>query len=253
MTGGEIILGYRVSSSHLDDLIDELEAARKSNQPCRSLACLNPHSYVTALHDSGFRDALQSADWLIPDGVGVVIASKAQSGHIVDRITGWDVFLGLHTRLNQTAEGRIFLLGSSEETLETIKTKLAQDFPRVTVVGTLSPPYRSTFTVAETNAMIDSINASGADVLWVAMTAPKQEKWIHENRSRLDVRLALAVGAVFDFYAGNVLRSSAVYQRLGLEWLPRLLREPRRLWRRTFISAPIFLLHVLRGVVKPRG
>jgi N-acetylglucosaminyldiphosphoundecaprenol N-acetyl-beta-D-mannosaminyltransferase len=249
MTNGEIILGYRVSTSHLDGLINELEASRKTDQPCRWLACLNPHSYVTALHDARFRDALHSANWLIPDGVGIVIASRAQSGQVADRITGWDVFLGLHNRLNHAGEGRIFLLGSSEETLNKITTKLAQDFPRVTVVGSLSPPYRSVFTTEETNAMIDRINASGADVLWVALTAPKQEKWIHENCSRLDVRIALAVGAVFDFYAGNVLRSSALFQRLGLEWLPRLLREPRRLWRRTFISAPIFLLHVLCTMV----
>ena len=249
MTDSEIILGYQVSILPVDALIDELDAVRKAGQPCRWLACLNPHSYATALQDRPFRDALHAADWLIPDGVGIVIASRAQSGRIVDRITGWDVFSGLHARLDRAGEGRIFLLGSSDETLAKITARLAQDFPRVSMAGALSPPYRAEFTAAETDAMVDAVNASGADILWVAMTAPKQEKWIHANRHRLDVRLAFAVGAVFDFYVGNVPRSSALSQRLGLEWLPRLLREPRRLWRRTIISAPVFLLHVLRAKI----
>ncbi|MXO95855.1 WecB/TagA/CpsF family glycosyltransferase [Erythrobacter aquimaris] len=240
-----MILGYQVSTLGLESLIDELEASLRESNRCRTLACLNPHSYVTALKDASFRDSLHSADWLIPDGVGIVMASKAQSGEIAQRVTGWDVFSGLYSRLNSAKEGRVFLLGSSEETLIKMKKKLAVEFPHVSLVGTLSPPYRKEFIAAETDAMINRINASNADILWVAMTAPKQEKWIQANRSRLNLGLALSVGAVFDFYVGNVPRSPALFQRLGFEWLPRLLREPRRLWRRTLISAPIFVFHVL--------
>ena len=94
--------------------------------------------------------------------------------------------------------------------------------------------------------MLAAINAAAPDVLWVGMTAPKQEKWLHANRARLDVKFAAAVGAVFDFYAGRVKRSHPVFQKLGLEWLPRLLQEPRRLWRRNFVSTPVFLWHLLR-------
>jgi N-acetylglucosaminyldiphosphoundecaprenol N-acetyl-beta-D-mannosaminyltransferase len=97
--------------------------------------------------------------------------------------------------------------------------------------------------------MIAAINASKADVLWVGMTAPKQEKWIFENRARLNVKFAGAIGAVFDFYTGRVKRSHPVFQRLGLEWLPRLVQQPRRLWRRMFVSAPIFVWHVLKQKV----
>jgi N-acetylglucosaminyldiphosphoundecaprenol N-acetyl-beta-D-mannosaminyltransferase len=91
--------------------------------------------------------------------------------------------------------------------------------------------------------MIEAVNSAKPDVLWVGMTAPKQEKWIANNISRLNVRFIGAIGAVFDFYAGKVKRSKPVFQRLGLEWLPRLINEPKRLWRRTFVSAPIFILH----------
>jgi len=94
--------------------------------------------------------------------------------------------------------------------------------------------------------MIEQINRAAPDVLWVGMTAPKQEKWIFANKERLQVKFIGAIGAVFDFYSGNVKRSHPFFQRLGLEWLPRLLRDPRRLWRRTFISSPIFLYKILK-------
>jgi N-acetylglucosaminyldiphosphoundecaprenol N-acetyl-beta-D-mannosaminyltransferase len=93
--------------------------------------------------------------------------------------------------------------------------------------------------------MIDLINQSKADVLWVGMTAPKQEKWIYQNKNRLSVKFIGAIGAVFDFYTGEVKRSPVLFQKLGLEWLPRLIQQPKRLWRRMFISAPYFLWHVI--------
>jgi N-acetylglucosaminyldiphosphoundecaprenol N-acetyl-beta-D-mannosaminyltransferase len=114
------------------------------------------------------------------------------------------------------------------------------------VAGTYSPPFKPTYSAAELDKMVAVINTSNADVLWVGMTAPKQEKFIYQNKDRLNVRFAAAIGAVFDFYAGNVKRSSPNFQRIGLEWLPRLLQEPGRLWRRMVVSAPIFLYHVLR-------
>ena len=245
----EDLLGYPVCSLPTDLLLDRLEDSLESDGPCRCLTCINPHSYVVALRDPEFRDALHAADWLIPDGVGIVLASRVQSGTVRHRITGWDIFFGLHERLSRAGRGRVFFLGASEETLAQIRVNIARDFPGITVAGSLSPPYSTSFTAAETTAMIDAINASGADILWVAMTAPKQEKWIYAHAGRLDVRLAFAVGAVFDFYVDNVPRSSLVFQRLGMEWLPRLAREPRRLWRRTFISAPVFLWHVVRYCV----
>jgi N-acetylglucosaminyldiphosphoundecaprenol N-acetyl-beta-D-mannosaminyltransferase len=120
------------------------------------------------------------------------------------------------------------------------------DFPHVEVAGTHSPPFRPEPSRDDTEEMIERVNASGADVLWVGMTAPKQEKWIHDNRHRLDVSFAGPIGAVFDFYAGNVRRAGPAWQRLGLEWLPRLVQEPRRLWRRNLVSTPAFLFRTVR-------
>jgi N-acetylglucosaminyldiphosphoundecaprenol N-acetyl-beta-D-mannosaminyltransferase len=123
---------------------------------------------------------------------------------------------------------------------------MAVDYPNVRVAGTYSPPFKKTYSKEEVDAMAAAINEAAPDVLWVGMTAPKQEKWIHDQRDRLNVKFAAAIGAVFDFYTGRVKRSHPAFQRLGLEWLPRLVQEPRRLWRRMFVSAPVFLFAVLR-------
>lgn len=210
------------------------------------LACLNPHSYVLALSDRKFSDALRDADWLIPDGIGLVLASRWLRGGIRERVTGSDIFSGVHERLSQRGGYSVFFLGSTEETLAEIRAQMRTDFPDLRVAGTYSPPFSTAYTAQENEAIVAAVNLAAPDVLWVGMTAPKQEKWIFENRARLNVKFAGAVGAVFDFYSGRVKRSHPVFQRLGLEWLPRLIREPRRLWRRMFVSAPWFAWHVLR-------
>lgn len=214
---------------------------------CSWLACLNPHSYAVALNVSSFASALRSANWLVPDGVGVVWASGVLGGHVRERVTGSDVFLALHQRMNAAGGLSVFFLGASEATLVQIRSRMAQDFPNIRVAGTYSPPFKPTYSEQELDAMISAVNETQPDVLWVGMTAPKQEKWIFENRARLDVPFAAAIGAVFDFYTGNVKRSHPLFQRLGLEWLPRLLQQPRRLWRRMLVSAPIFVMHVMRA------
>jgi N-acetylglucosaminyldiphosphoundecaprenol N-acetyl-beta-D-mannosaminyltransferase len=208
---------------------------------------MNPHSYAVSLEDSEFSLALREANWLVPDGAGVVLASKILGGQIRERVTGSDIFRGVLEALNR-AEGRsVFFLGATEETLAVIRTRMSVDYPNVLVAGTYSPPFKPNYSPAELDDMVNAINAVEPDVLWVGMTAPKQEKWIYENRYRLNVRFAGAIGAVFDFYTGRVKRSHPAFQRLGLEWLPRLFQQPRRLWRRMFVSAPIFLWHVVKA------
>ena len=165
-------------------------------------------------------------------------------------MTGSDVFEGLHARMNARKGMSVFFLGASDVTLAKICARMAQDYPDIRVAGTYSPPFKPEYSAAELDEMITAVNAARPDVLWVGMTAPKQEKWIFQNLHRLDVKFAGAVGAVFDFYVGTVKRSHPAFQELGLEWLPRLLRQPVRLWRRTFVSAPIFVWHVVRQAVR---
>ncbi len=245
-TTTEDILGYRVLQDPQAYCLDAIADWIATGDRHRWLACLNPHSYVLALNDSPFAQALRAADWLIPDGAGIALASKLLGGHIHDRITGSDVFWGLNQRLDARGGCSCFFLGSTEDTLRQITARMARDYPNIRVAGVYAPPFKTEFSAEDNQAMLAAINAVRPDVLWVGMTAPKQEKWIDRHQDRLDVKFSAAVGAVFDFYSGRVKRSHPVFQRLGLEWLPRLLQQPRRLWPRTGISAPIFLWHVLR-------
>ena len=239
-------LDYTLVASSSNECCDNMVKSIITTSEPRWFACLNPHSYITAKGDPEFAKALHSTDWLVPDGAGVVMATRFLGYPVRERITGSDVFYGLHDRLNRQGRDSIFFLGSTEEILAEIRQRMAVDYPNLLVAGTFSPPYKAEFTPAELDEMIAVINAAKPDVLWVGMTAPKQEKWIHQNRHRLQVKFIGAIGAVFDFYTGRVKRSHPIYQKLGLEWLPRLLQEPRRLWRRMFISAPLFVLEVIK-------
>lgn len=248
----EQIAGYAVATASVQGCVAEVVASVKAEAQagaaanCRWLACMNPHSFAVALDDPPFSAGLHDADWLVPDGSGVVLASRILGGGIRERVTGSDVFHGVMDGLNKAGGFKIFFLGSTPQTLAAIEQRMARDFPNLILAGTYSPPFKPVYSEAELTEMINAINANAPDVLWVGLTAPKQEKWIHQNRARLNVRFAGAIGAVFDFYTGRIKRSHPVFQKLGLEWLPRLLQEPRRLWRRMGVSAPIFVWHVLR-------
>ena len=244
----EEILGYQVDSYSVEDCVERVFAVLVGPKVSRDFpwfACLNPHSYALALNDALFSRALKDADWLVPDGTGVVLASRVLRRGIRERVTGSDVFYGLHRRMNAAGGMSVFFLGSTEETLGSTKDRMARDYPNIRVAGTCSPPFKPTYSTAELDAMLNAINAAAPDVLWVGMTAPKQEKWIFENRGRLNAKFAGAIGAALDYYSGRVKRSHPFFRRFGLEWLMRLLRQPRRLWRRTFVSAPVFLWHVV--------
>ncbi len=245
----ENILGYEVTTLPVEECARSALEGPKDGRRVRWFACLNPHAYVVARRDPVFAEALHSADLLVADGVGITIAARLLGKHIGERITGSDFFMTLMGRLSAAGGASVFLLGSTEENLEAMRERIARDFPGVRVAGVYSPPFRDQFSAAENAAMIAAINASGADVLWVGMTAPKQEKWIHEHVNLLEVRFAGAIGAVFDYYTGRVRRPRTFFRRLGLEWLVRLLGEPKRLWRRNFVSAPLFFLDVFAGVM----
>lgn len=248
----EDVLGYaietRAPSQFLGPVIDRIRGINADSRGCQWLACLNVHSFAVARGDQTFTAALKDATWLVPDGIGVVVASRWCGGVLRNRVTGSDVFLELSRRLDVKG-AKVFFLGSTEHTLRLIRDRMAQDFPHLNVVGTYAPPFKPSFTAADTEEMIRAVNASGADILWVGLTAPKQEKWIYENRARLQVKFAGAVGAVFDFYAGTVKRSHPLVQRAGLEWFDRLLRDPRRMWRRSIVSGQVFGWALVRAVI----
>jgi len=204
------IAGYQVSTQNaracVADIVSWIKNEKqvgKGDKNCRWLACMNPHSYAVARHDRVFSRALHSADWLIPDGVGVIFASKLLGGNIHERVTGSDIFQGVLGELNKIDGYSVFFLGSTDQTLAAIRARMAVDFPNLRVAGMYSPPFKPSYSQSELDEMVKTINDAKPDVLWVGMTAPKQEKWILENCARLNVKFAGAIGAVFDFYTGQ--------------------------------------------------
>ena len=139
---------------------------------------------------------------------------------------------------------KVFYLGASDETLSKIKKRIQIEFPNCTI-ETFSPPFKSNFSEKENEIMLQEINSFQPNILFVGMTAPKQEKWVFHNKEKINARVICSIGAVFDFYAGNVKRASPFWIKIGLEWLPRLVKEPRRLFYRNFISTPKFILEVI--------
>lgn len=248
----EQLLGYDVYSRGMQPLIDDIVGTIAADGPPAAawLACLNPHSYAVARANGLFRSALRSARWLVPDGAGIVLASRLLSGSIGERVSGPDVFLAVSAALNARGPFTTLFMGSGEATLALIRERYSADFPNARLVHTHSPPFRDQFSLAEVAEMQYVINQHRPDVLWLGMTAPKQEVLLAQLSQSGTFRFAAGIGAAFDFYVGTVRRSPPVFRRLGLEWLPRLVQQPRRLWRRMFVSAPIFLMDVARDALR---
>lgn len=208
---------------------------------------INAHSYNTAQQDLLFAEALQQGDVLIPDGASIVKACRWLNAKSKpkERIAGWDLFEFEMERLNQSG-GKCFFMGSSEKVLKLIKRRSKVDFPNIEV-ETYSPPYKPEFSKAENNAIISAINKANPDLLWIGMTAPKQEKWVYTHWNELQIHCHCGtIGAVFDFYAGTVKRVPVWWQRNSLEWCYRLLREPCRMWKRYIIGNLLFIWNVYK-------
>ncbi len=207
---------------------------------------INAFSYDNARKDVLFSEALQKGDVLIPDGISIVKACRFLNAKSQpkERIAGWDLFVYEMEKLNRVG-GKVMFLGSSDAVLNLIRRRVAEKYPKIEV-DTYSPPYKPVFSDEDNEAMISAINHSNPDLLWIGMTAPKQEKWAYTHLDRLDVHCHIGtIGAVFDFFAGTVKRAPERWQRAGLEWLYRLLSEPRRMWRRYFIGNAKFIYYIM--------
>ena len=208
---------------------------------------INAHSYNTALKDPLFAKALMKGDALIPDGASIVKVCKwlKMQSQPRERIAGWDLFVFEMNRLNEKG-GRCMFMGSSEKVLALIKQRAAVDYPNLEVVA-YSPPYKPEFSQEDNAAIVAAINEANPDLLWIGMTAPKQEKWIYSNWQKLNIHCHVGtIGAVFDFFAGTTERAPLWWQQHSLEWLYRLIKEPKRMWRRYLIGNVLFLWNICK-------
>lgn len=214
---------------------------------------VNAHSFNVAQKDAAFAEALTNGDYLIPDGASIVWACKflKAKSRPVERCAGWDLFVAEMDKVNLGAKKGekkpvVMFMGASERVLSKIVEEAAKNYPNVDVV-TYSPPYRDEFNEEETNEMINRINDANPDLLWIGMTAPKQEKWIYKNWDRLDIHCNVGtIGAVFGFFAGTTRRAPIWMQTHGFEWLHRLLSEPVHTYRRYVFGNPLFLYNIMK-------
>lgn len=233
------ILSFPVFSSNLESMILSEKTV---------INTLNQYSYMMAVKDVRFREALMASDVLLPDGVGIVAACKILNGRTIKKIAGADLHQFLLHQLSEIG-GRCFYLGASDRTLERIKMQCAQEFPNIEV-GYYSPPYKREFDEGDNRRMIEAINAHQPDILFIGLSAPKQELWVHHNKQELHVKAICSIGAVFDFYAGTINRPSKFWVGIGMEWFIRFVNEPSRLWKRYLYYGPAFVYVIFKKKVR---
>lgn len=214
---------------------------------------INAHSYNVAQEDALFAEALMKGDVLLADGASIVHACRwlKTPSQPEERIAGYDLFEYEMAALEKRADiaekrMKVFFMGSSPDVLRRIEERAAKDYPHLRI-ETYSPPYKAEFTQEDNDAIISAINAANPDLLWIGMTAPKQEKWTYSHWQELNIHCHVGtIGAVFDFYAGTAQRAPLWWQHHSLEWLYRLLKEPRRMWRRYIIGNVKFIRNIIK-------
>lgn len=230
-------LGIPISRFSLAEMNVAIHRAIRDRIPSRVILALNAHTYAEARKNSRYLRALEEAFIVWPDGVPIVWAARLLGLPIGPRIHGHDLMM----RLLREPISHYFY-GSTPETLAAMKAAL----PGVRIAGMESPP----FTRRAERADLSAINASGADILWVALGAPKQELWAQLNRDRIRVPIIACVGAAFEIVAGRFSRAPRLMQKCGLEWAWRLMQDPARLWRRYFATNGYFAASVLGGLIR---
>jgi N-acetylglucosaminyldiphosphoundecaprenol N-acetyl-beta-D-mannosaminyltransferase len=197
------------------------------------------HGVMESQRDAKIRDIHNAAGLVTPDGMPLVWMNHMQGNKEVARVYGPDLMLAMCEK-SQTTGYKHFFYGGADGVPKLLKDKLTARFPELAVVGTYSPPFRA-LTEEEDAGIIKMIDDSGADIVWVGLSTPKQERWMSVHIGRLQAPVMIGVGAAFDFHAGLKSQAPSWMQKRGLEWFYRLITEPRRLWKRYLINNPMFL------------
>jgi len=215
------------------------------------ISCLNAHSFNIIQKDKLFQSALQKSHIVLPDGIAIVYALRFIADAKLRKISGHELFFHEMEHLNRI-KGKCFFLGSCESTNSLIRLAAAKEFPNI-VTDSYSPPFKQEFNQEDNQSMIKAVNTFNPDVLFIGMTQPKQEKWAATHFDDLHTKHICCIGAVFDFYAGTVKRAPEWLINIGFEWFYRLIKEPKRLWRRYIFGNPKFVALILKEKLKIAG
>lgn len=231
------------AESSINSIID-------SGAKCHQVVIANAYSVVLAQKNPLFASVCSNAEFVFADGMPIIWISKIYGGKIPERIAGPD-FMWSYCGICEKKGYKIFLLGGDEYSLKNLEDSLIKQYPQLNISGSYSPPY-GVWSDKENVKIIDKINKSGSNVLWVGVSTPKQDIWIHEHKSKLNVNVAFGVGAAFDFHSGKIKRAPFWMQKAGLEWLYRLSQDPFRLWKRYVFGNLEFILIILNGFIYNR-
>lgn len=224
------VLGVRVDAVQIPDVVARMERWISERQGSHFVAVTGMHGVSEAQRDPSFKEVLNKADLVVPDGMPLVWIGRLRGHDLKRRVYGPELMLAFCEKTACKGYGH-FLYGGAPGVPEDLAEHLMKRFPGLRVAGTYSPPFRP-LTAEEDAEIVDMINKADPDVLWVGMSTPKQERWMYEHRDKLRVPVMVGAGAAFDLNVGRVRQAPRWMRENGLEWLWRLIQEPRRLWRR---------------------
>jgi N-acetylglucosaminyldiphosphoundecaprenol N-acetyl-beta-D-mannosaminyltransferase len=242
------VLGVRVDAVQIPDVIARMEEWIARRDGCRFVAVTGMHGVTEAQHDPKFKTIVNSAGLVVPDGMPLVWIGRRHGFEMRRRVYGPEL---METFCKETAKKgyRHFFYGGAPGVGEALAARFVSRFPGMVVAGTYSPPFRS-LAREEDGEIIQAIEVAQADIVWVGLSTPKQERWMYEHRERLNVPVLVGVGAAFDFHTGRIAQAPVWMREHGLEWLFRLTMEPRRLWRRYLVYGAEFAALVLLELLK---
>jgi N-acetylglucosaminyldiphosphoundecaprenol N-acetyl-beta-D-mannosaminyltransferase len=246
------VLGIPLALTDYERTLDWMDSMVEADR--RGYVCVAAvHTVMACQEDPELRAAVLRADFTLPDGQPLVWALNALGHPLRERVYGPDLMEYACERATRTGR-RMFLYGGRDDdpsALPRLRAALERRFRGLQIVGTYQAPFRP-LSAAEADAIAEEINSSGAEIVWVGIGVPRQEKWMASMRERLDAPVLVGVGAAFDFHAGLVRQAPDALQRIGMEWLFRLLQEPRRLWRRYARYNPRFVAGFLHQYAQHR-
>jgi N-acetylglucosaminyldiphosphoundecaprenol N-acetyl-beta-D-mannosaminyltransferase len=235
------VLGVKISAITMGDAIETIESWLEQETP--NYICVTPaHSIMECYHDPELRSIFNRGGLTTPDGMAIVWLLQMKGFYDVERVYGPDLMVAV-CRHSIPRGWRHFFYGGAPGVAALLADHLKSLFPDLHVAGSYSPPFRP-LTPEEEQVIVEQVNAARPDIIWVGLGTPKQERWMAEHLGRFDHSILIGVGAAFDFLSGNKRQAPLWIQRAGLEWLFRLVSEPRRLWRR-YIQYPRFLVLVV--------
>ncbi len=240
--GSFSVLNVRVDAVQIPDAIERIESWIRTRRRCHYVAVTGMHGVTEAQHDASLRKILNAADLVVPDGMPLVWIARLRGFPLRRRVYGPELMMAF-CEATVSKGYRHFLYGGSPEVCGRLAQQLRRRFPAISIVGTYSPPFRP-LSSQESADVSETINRAEPDIVWVGLSTPKQECWMHQHRGQLRAPVLVGVGAAFDINSGAKKQAPAWMRENGFEWLFRLLQEPRRLWRRYLVCGSEFAFMV---------